>query len=49
MTIERPIRIKSMGKYLPQIVYSSEIEDRLGIPRGWAEKYSGVLQWTERM
>jgi 3-oxoacyl-[acyl-carrier-protein] synthase-3 len=31
-----------MGKYLPSRVHSAELEERLSIPRGWSEKYSGV-------
>ena len=42
MITGKPIRIVSMGTYLPKEILSSEIEDRYGIPRGWAEKYSGV-------
>lgn len=42
MTKELPVKIVAMGKYLPERVPSAVIEDRLGIPRGWAEKYSGV-------
>ena len=42
MITGKPIRIVSMGTYLPKKIMSSEIEDRYGIPRGWSEKYSGV-------
>jgi 3-oxoacyl-[acyl-carrier-protein] synthase-3 len=38
----KPVKIVSMGKYLPQQVTSAEIEERYGIPEGWSEKYSGV-------
>ncbi len=39
----KPIRIVAMGTYLPKQVTSSEIEERHGIPKGWSEKYSGVV------
>ncbi|TNE76346.1 MAG: beta-ketoacyl-ACP synthase III [Bacteroidetes bacterium] len=42
MITGKPIRIVSMGKYLPRQVQSNEIEEKLGIPKGWSEKYSGV-------
>tara|TARA_B110000014_G_scaffold261519_2_gene253395 strand:- start:349 stop:1344 length:996 start_codon:yes stop_codon:yes gene_type:complete len=42
MKSERPIKIVSMGKYLPRKVHSREIEEKLGIPNGWSMKYSGV-------
>lgn len=42
MITGKPIRIVSMGTYLPKKIMSSEIEDRYNIPRGWSEKYSGV-------
>lgn len=42
MTKELPVKIIAMGKYLPASVPSAEIEDQLGLQRGWAEKYSGV-------
>jgi len=42
MTTGKPIKIVSMGTYLPELVSSEEIEDRYGIPKGWSKKYSGV-------
>jgi 3-oxoacyl-[acyl-carrier-protein] synthase-3 len=42
MKAKFPLRIVSMGKYLPKKVSSAEIEEKLGIPNGWAKKYSGV-------
>lgn len=44
MITGRKIRIKSMGKYIPNCVTSSELEKKYNIPLGWAEKYSGVKQ-----
>lgn len=43
MTTAKPVKILSMGSYLPKKIMSSEIEDNYGIPRGWSEKYSGVI------
>ena len=37
------IKIISTGCYLPKKVSSSEIEERYNIPKGWSERYSGVL------
>ncbi|MCE2712332.1 MAG: hypothetical protein LW688_07315 [Cryomorphaceae bacterium] len=42
MSSKRPLKILSMGKYLPRQVLSVELEERLSIPKGWAVKYSGV-------
>ena len=42
MKAKHPLRIVAMGKYLPKKVMSSEIEEKLNIPQGWAMKYSGV-------
>jgi 3-oxoacyl-[acyl-carrier-protein] synthase-3 len=44
MITGKPIKILSMGTYFPRQVLSSEIEKKNDIPRGWAEKYSGVKQ-----
>ena len=44
MITGKKIRIKSMGKYLPNCVSSSELENRYNIPNGWSEKNSGVIQ-----
>ena len=38
----KPIRIKSVGKYLPQAVTSQSLEEKYGLPNGWSSKYSGV-------
>jgi len=38
----KPIKIVSLGKYLPQAVSSEELETKYGLPKGWAMKYSGV-------
>lgn len=38
----KPIKIVSMGKYLPKKIASSDLEDKLSIPKGWSERYSGV-------
>ena len=48
MNIKHPIKITGVGKYLPKVVLSQEIEAKHNIPIGWAEKNSGVLQrhWT---
>jgi 3-oxoacyl-[acyl-carrier-protein] synthase-3 len=40
----KPIRIIGMGKYLPHLVSSQELETRYNLTRGWSEKYSGVQQ-----
>lgn len=42
MRIEKPVRIVSTGKYLPEAIPSSIIEKKFGIPEGWSEKNSGV-------
>ena len=42
MSIKKCIKIEGMGRYLPQQVLSSELEEKHGIPLGWSEKYSGV-------
>ncbi len=42
MSIKKCIKIEGMGRYLPQQVLSSELEEKHGIPFGWSEKYSGV-------
>jgi 3-oxoacyl-[acyl-carrier-protein] synthase III len=42
MKIGKPIKIVSMGKYLPKKIASSDLEDKLSIPKGWCERYSGV-------
>jgi 3-oxoacyl-[acyl-carrier-protein] synthase-3 len=38
----KPIKIVSMGKYLPKKITSIELENKLSIPNGWSELYSGV-------
>ncbi|MDT3424754.1 3-oxoacyl-[acyl-carrier-protein] synthase-3 [Paenibacillus forsythiae] len=39
----RKIKILGTGKYLPKkVVYSSEIDHKLGLPEGWTQKKSGV-------
>lgn len=38
----KPIRIVSLGKYLPQEISSADLEQKYGLPQGWSEKYSGV-------
>lgn len=43
-TTRKPIKIRAMGKFLPNCVTSAEIEARHGIPLGWSERYSGVLK-----
>ncbi|MFT7343620.1 MAG: 3-oxoacyl-[acyl-carrier-protein] synthase-3 [Lentimonas sp.] len=40
----KSIKIVSMGTYVPKVITSTEIENRYGIPLGWAEKYSGVYK-----
>ena len=42
MKVTRPLKVVSMGKYLPKKVMSSDLEKELGIPAGWALKNSGV-------
>lgn len=37
-----PVRLLSMGNYLPAKVASSEMEVAYGIPKGWSLKRSGV-------
>ena len=54
MNIQKPISIIGMGKCLPaNKVCSHELEEKLHIPKGWAERYSGVKergrnQWLSR-
>jgi len=38
----KPIKIVGLGKYLPQEVSSTDLEQKYGFPQGWSEKYSGV-------
>jgi len=38
----KPIKIVSMGKYLPKKITSSDLEEKFSIPNGWCERYSGV-------
>ena len=38
----RPIKIVSTGKYLPKRISSNDLENKLSIPIGWCERYSGV-------
>jgi len=42
MNKTKPIRISSMGKYLPERLSSKYLEKKHGLPRGWSQKYSGV-------
>jgi 3-oxoacyl-[acyl-carrier-protein] synthase-3 len=42
MITGKPIRIVSMGTYLPHEFSSEEVESLHGIPAGWSNKYSGV-------
>ncbi|MFT7612635.1 MAG: 3-oxoacyl-[acyl-carrier-protein] synthase-3 [Parvicellaceae bacterium] len=42
MNTARKIKITGMGKYLPQLVNSAELEEKHGLPLGWSERYSGV-------
>lgn len=45
MNITQKVKITGMGKCLPrQKVLSSELEQKLGIPSGWSERYSGVKE-----
>ncbi|GAB4427963.1 MAG: beta-ketoacyl-ACP synthase III [Bacteroidia bacterium] len=45
MHITHPIRLLGTGKYLPgEAVRSDVLEERLGIPPGWAMRYSGVAE-----
>jgi len=43
MSKTKPIRIMSMGKYLPLSISSEVLEKEYGLPKGWSEKYSGVI------
>lgn len=42
MQQDKPIKIVSVGKYLPQQVESKELEAKHGLPVGWSSRYSGV-------
>ncbi len=42
MQANRPIKIVAMGKYLPGVVTSDQLERNHGIPQGWSVKHSGV-------
>ncbi|MEL7159537.1 MAG: beta-ketoacyl-ACP synthase III, partial [Bacteroidota bacterium] len=42
MTTAKPLRILGMGRYLPPVVSSAQLEERLGIPAGWTQRRSGV-------
>lgn len=45
MNITKGCRITGTGKYLPsQVVTSSEMEMKLGLPAGWIERFSGVRE-----
>ncbi len=45
MKVLQPIKIVSMGKYLPiNKVRSEELELALNMPSGWSERYSGVRE-----
>ena len=44
MNQNKSIRIIGMGKHLPQLVSSQELESRYNLTKGWSEKYSGVQQ-----
>ena len=49
MNIQKPISIIGMGKCLPaNKVCSHELEEKLHIPKGWAERYSGVKERYHR-
>ena len=41
--MERSVQIVSTGKYLPEkIVSSEELDEKLGVPRGWSYEHSLV-------
>lgn len=41
--MERAIQVVSTGKYLPErIVSSEELDEKLGVPRGWSYRHSHV-------
>ncbi len=42
MNNAKPIRITSMGKYLPEVLSSADLEKKYGLPNGWSLRYSGV-------
>ncbi len=42
MNGKHPVKIIGSGIYLPAVVSSATIEEKFGLPKGWAEKYSGV-------
>ena len=45
MNITKNIKITGTGKYLPENVISSDwLEEKLGLPKGWSYKYSGVKE-----
>ncbi|MBE0654094.1 MAG: ketoacyl-ACP synthase III [Bacteroidales bacterium] len=45
MNISKACRITGTGKYLPgRIVSSVEMEEKLGLPSGWIERFSGVRE-----
>lgn len=44
MTHAKPVKILGMGKYLPQVISSTELEKKFGLPTGWAHTRSGVLE-----
>ncbi len=45
MNITNNLKIIGSGKYLPQNkILSEDLEKQLGLPNGWAEKFSGVRE-----
>ncbi len=40
---EKKVKIEGTGIYLPKAISSEEIESKFGIPKGWSEEYSGVI------
>lgn len=42
MHINKPVKIVAMGKYLPSVYESHDLERNYGLPEGWSEKNSGV-------
>ncbi len=43
-TTQKPIKIVSMGTYLPKAISSADVERINNISSGWSERYSGVQQ-----
>ncbi|QDV05958.1 3-oxoacyl-[acyl-carrier-protein] synthase 3 [Planctomycetes bacterium Poly30] len=41
----RPVRIAGIGRYLPEtVVTNGELEERFGVPTGWIEEKTGVIE-----